>query len=152
MRFVFLLIGLLSVAPAHAAAELPIVTFQQKVEIVVQAQKDPTILEVKIDQKDKDVIVNLVADQNTDRTQAIALARRLIWLTKKESLDDEPVDDKKIGKGLYDYKVMVKRVDNVVLAVVRKPAKKKDIIVDPPAAMDAPVKIEPWVPGRSRIK
>lgn len=129
---------------ALAAAEVPVLTFEQKVNIVVQAQKNPAVLSVKLEQKDAEVSIAIIADKNTDRSQAETIANDVVLLTKSLSLDDKPVDDKNLGKGLYDYRVTINRVDGILLLSASKPAKKKKLSLDPPAQIQAPVQVRPW--------
>ena len=129
---------------ALAAAEVPVLTFEQKVNIVVQAQKNPAVLSVKLEQKDAEVSIAIIADKNTDRSQAETIANDVVLLTKSLSLDDKPVDEKNLGKGLYDYRVTINRVDGILLLSASKPAKKKKLSLDPPAQIQAPVQVRPW--------
>ncbi len=139
-----LLLLLLVTLPAHAAVEVPIVTYEQKVNIVVQAQKNPAILSLKIDQKDADVTIAAVVDKNTDRSQAVQIAQDVVLLVKSLSLDDKPTDEKTVGKGLYTYHVTINRVDNVLLLSAHKDAKEKEIKLDPPVELPKPTQIRPW--------
>lgn len=147
MRISFALLLLLFAIPAFAAEDkpqAPTLTYEQKVNIVVEAQKNPSLLELKLEQKDYAITIDAIADQNTDRTQAKGMAHDIVMLTKGLSLDDKPTDKGVIGKGIYNYRVTIKRVDGILLLSATKPAKKKDIIPDPPGLIPQPVQVQPW--------
>lgn len=144
MKYLLTLAALLFAFSAMANIDAPVLTFQQKVEIVVEAKKNPAILELKLEQNGYVIAISAIVDKDTTRDQAKGMAHDLVVLTKALSLDDKPKDDKTIGKGLYDYNIGINRVDGILLLTAKKPAKKKKINFDLPVEMPAPVQIKPW--------
>lgn len=140
MRFVLFFLLFFTFAAAHAAEEakppvrdVPVISYAQKVNIVVAAKKNPAVFDLRIDQDKDNVMLSAIVDNSIDRKAAEELARNLVVLTKSMTLDDKPTDIKVPGKGLYNYGVRVARVDAVVLASARKPANKKKLVIEPQA-------------------
>ena len=125
----FLLLLLLFAGSAFAQDKAPVpdLVFSQQVNIVVSLKKDPRIFDVKIQQKQDNIHLDLIVDKNVDQTQAKTMAANAVMLTKGLSLDDPPKDDKKPGKGLYNYAVAVAWPDGVTLITAAKP-KDKDAL------------------------
>ncbi len=143
---IFALVLLLFCFPAlaeEAAIEPPQMSFGQKVEVVYEARKNPIILDVRIEQEKSTLKIDVIVDRNADRDDAKKIALNLVMLTKTRSLDDNPQKKGEPGKGLYDYKVTIRRTDAVVLVVGEKPAKKKKISFDAPVMENIPPKFRP---------
>jgi hypothetical protein len=130
----YLLAFLLFAVPTFAEPEIepPVITFAQKVDIVVAGKKNPNIFDIKIEQDKATVKIDAIVDRNLDRETAKKIAENLILMTKAVSLDDEPTE-KEAGTGLYDYKATIRRTDAVVAVIAEKPAKKKKITFEVPA-------------------
>lgn len=118
---------------AAVAADVPIISFPQKVDIVHTARKNPMILDLKIEQDNAKVMLDAIVDRRTDRDMAKIVARDLVLLVKSMSLDDRPRQKAEPGKGLYDYTVTIRRTDAAILVIGRKPPKRVDLRFDPPA-------------------
>ena len=144
MKYLLTLVVLLFAFPVMANIDAPILTFEKKVEIVVEAKKNPAILELKLEQSGYAIAISAIVDKDITRDQAKGMAQDVVILTKALSLDDKPKDGKTIGKGIYDYNITINRVDGILLLTAKKPAKKKKINFDLPADMPAPVQIKPW--------
>lgn len=142
MRF---LIALFVLLPLTAfAIDVPIMSFQQQVMIVVEAKKDLNVLDLRIQQNGDKVSLRAIVDKNIDRKAAREIANHLVILTKAMSLDDKPKDDKVPGKGLYNYDVDITLADGVMLLQAEKPAKKTKLDVKDPGIFPAPVQVQPW--------
>jgi hypothetical protein len=126
------------------AIDAPILTFEKQVEIVVAAQKDPNVLQVKIDQKKSYLQFDIMVERHVDRIKAQEIAFDIIFIAKSNSLDDRPVDDKTLGKGLYNYKVVITRADGIQLGTGIKLAKKKHLSFRSPVTLPQPVQVRPW--------
>lgn len=139
-----ILAALMLFAVPAFAIDAPVLTYQQKVEIVVAAKKNPAILELKLEQKEYDIAMNAIVDKDINRDQAKGMAHDMVLLAKAFSLDDKPKDDKTIGKGLYNYTVTINRVDGILLLQAKKPAKKSKISFNRPMELPAPIQVRPW--------
>lgn len=126
------------------AVDAPILTFEKQVEIVVAAQKDPNILQVKIDQKNDHLEFRVMVDRHVDRQKAKEIVQDMIYIAKTNSLDDRPASRKELGKGLYHYKVVVTRADGIELGTGIKLAKNKTFSFRSPVALPQPVQVKPW--------
>lgn len=138
MRVLFALLVLLA-CPAWAASDVPDLTFAQKVTIVVEAKHDPRILDMKINQGNHVVKIDLIVDKNTDRQQAKSMATSVVMLAKSMSLDDKPTEKDVPGKGLYTYHVTITRPDGVVLLLAKKSRKKKQVSFEDPVPVTRPL-------------
>src|SRR5688572_26531950 len=128
MKHLLSLLSLLISVPAFAEeVAVPPISFPHQVEIVYEAKKNPSVLDVKIDQKDGDVKLDAIVSKNVDRDGAKQIAMNLVMLAKVISLDDKPKEKNIPGTGLYTYKVTIKRSDAITLVVGEKPAKKKKL-------------------------
>lgn len=105
---------------------VPIITYGQKVEIVVPLKKDPNILLLEIKQEDKDVSLDLTVGNNCNKDMAKALGLKFLMRTKTVTLDD-PSEEGIPGKGLYNYKILVRRSTGKTVAEGEKPFDKKEI-------------------------
>ena len=151
MRFVLGVLFVLCVVPAFAeekasapvVPEAPEMSFGQKVEVVYEARKNPTVLDVRIEQEKNVLKIDAIVDRSLDREDAKKIALNLVMLTKTLSLDDNPQKKDEPGKGLYDYKVTIRRTDAVVLVAGEKPAKKKKFSFDAPTMENVPPRFQP---------
>lgn len=129
----------LSTPLAPAVADVPEISFGQKVDMVVTAKYDPRILDVKIDQTGPKLMVNVVVDKNQDQEEIKEIANTLIRQIKSKSLDDLPKDKKEPGKGLYDYQLNFSHPDGVNLLTAYKLAKETILRFESPVPMMQPV-------------
>src|SRR5688572_26892178 len=131
MKYVLTVLSLLFTLPAFAEEKaevvVPLISFPQQVDIVYETKKNPSVLDVKIKQDNADVTLDAIVDKNIDRDGAKKIAMNLVMMTKVLSLDDKPKKKDLPGKGLYNYKVTIKRSDAVVLVAGDKPAKEEKL-------------------------
>jgi hypothetical protein len=118
---------LFSFSAAAQNADVPMMTFGQKVEIVVDAKRDANILDMQINQKKNIIDMDVVVDRSFDREKVKTMATNLIILAKRKSLDDPPTKRTEPGPGLYNYRVTIVRPDGVVLITALKPKKKSTV-------------------------
>ena len=133
----FLILFLLLASPAFAQeVDVPIVSFSQQVDIVVTAKKDPRILEVKFKQEKDNILLDVVVDKSTELSQGKTLALNLIMYAKTKSLDDQPKEKNKPGKGLYNYTIAIAMPDGVKLVTATKEKAKEDLTFEDPFQVD----------------
>jgi hypothetical protein len=136
---IFFALCLFFAVPAFAqeqAPEVPVMSFEQQVDIVVTAKQDPRLLDVKINQDKALIDMSLIVDKNTDGPQAKQIALTMVMLAKSKSLDDPPKEKNKPGVGIYDYRVALAYPDGVVLVTAYKAAKKDALSFEDPFHME----------------
>jgi hypothetical protein len=135
---IFFALYLLFAIPAFAQEqpEVPVMSFEQQVDIVVTAKKDPRLLDVKMAQDKANIGVDIIVDKNTDGPQAKQIALVMVMLAKSKSLDNPPKEKNKPGTGIYDYRVTLAYPDGVVLVTAYKPAKKEILSFEDPFHME----------------
>ncbi len=110
----------------HLVRQVPLITFQQQVDIVVAIKKKPAVLQASVNQDGDKIMASLIIANDQDRPQAKALAESFIRLIKKKSLDEDPGKEV-LGTGLYTYHVNVTRANKAVLATGIKRADEKKL-------------------------
>lgn len=137
MKYYLILLLFLSASTAHAQqVDVPVVSFSQQVDIVVSAKKDPRILDVKFRQEKDAILLDVVVDKSTDLEQGKKLALDLVMYAKAKSLDDQPKEKGKPGKGLYDYVIVMKKPDGVSVVTATKEKAKEDLTFEDPFQVD----------------
>ncbi len=144
--FTCLMLFSLGSVSVYAAIDPPILTFEKKVEIVVRTRKDPRIFEMKIEQNKTEILLTLVVDRNVDRALGKIMAFNAVYTTKNLSLDDPSTDQKILGKGLYDYTVVITRADGINLLRATKPRAKKSLRFD----LEPAPALTPLMPSSNR--
>jgi hypothetical protein len=130
---IFLILFLLFAAPALAqAVDVPVVSFSQQVEIVVTAQQNRNILEVKFVQEKENINLNVIVDKNIDKDKAKKIALNLVMLAKSKSLDDQPKKKDEPGKGIYNYHVAIAVPDGITLVNATKEKAKETLSFEDP--------------------
>lgn len=124
---------------ATLAAEMPVVSFAQQVDIVVRVKRDPRVLDMRIRQDNADLFLDLVIDQSQDREAAKDIALYAVMIAKSYALDDKPENDKEPGEGLYHYHLSITRPDGVVLVVANKKKDDKILMFGNPVPVLAPL-------------
>jgi hypothetical protein len=135
---VFLILFLLCAAPALAQqTETPVVSFEQQVNIVVEAKENRNVLDVKFNQDKDNINLDAIVGKGTDAKHAKDIALNLVMLAKSKSLDDPPKKKDIPGKGLYNYHVAITSPDGVTLVTATKD-KTKEIL-----SFEDPFQVEP---------
>jgi len=136
MKYFLILCLLVSFPVLAQQVDIPIVSFSQQVEIVVTAKKDPRILDIKFKQEKENLIFDVVVDKSTDLDQAKKLALDLTMYAKTKSLDDQPKEKGKPGKGLYNYTIAITKPDGVKIVTATKEKAKDSLDFEDPFQVD----------------
>lgn len=136
MKYIIALFLLFTTPVFAQPIDVPVVSFSQQVDIVVTAKKDPRIMDVKFKQEKENIILDVVLDKSVELDKAKELARNLILYTKAKSLDDQPKDKGKPGKGLYNYTVAMIKPDGVKIVTATKEKAKEDLTFEDPFQVD----------------
>ena len=136
MKYILILFLFFAVPSFAQTPDVPVVSFSQQVDIVVAAKKDPRIMDIKFKQEKDTILLDVVLDKSVDLAKAKELALKLVMYTKSKSLDDQPKEKDKPGKGLYHYTVAMTYPDGVKVVTATKEKAKEDLAFEDPFRVD----------------
>lgn len=132
MRIVLSIVALAIAASSGALASstpsewLPILDRAQKIRLVTDWRKRSEILEVRFQQNQADVTIDVVTHRGTSRDKAKIFAQTLLWQVKSLGYDTPPpagtADNRRLGVGKYHYTVNVKTADEKLIEMAVKRA------------------------------
>lgn len=104
----------------------PIITYAQKVEIVVPIKKNPVVFNARVEQDGYRITLSLTVHNDLGRKAAKDLGKDFLIRTKNITLDDPP-EKGAPGEGLYHYDITVIRANGKKVIAGTKKADEKTI-------------------------